>query len=360
MKLLIMSALLLGLPLGGILSAGYPVQRYLEFPPETRFIDHAPFSRIAFIMVALMILVCVIPFIASAAGKSLKEQKPAQKYFPWWGWLGVVSLVFSWIPAWTRHSFFECFQQYTFVPLWLSYIVVVNALTFRRKGSCMLVDRTAYFAALFFFSAVFWWFFEYLNRFVQNWYYVGAAYGALKYFLLATLSFSTVLPAVLGTRELLLSSTRLNEIFQSFFQWKPANPRRIALFSLSLSALGLACIGIFPNYLFPLLWISPLLIIISLQALFKESHILSGISHGDWSVIVTSAAAALICGIFWEMWNYYSLVKWEYSVPLVHAFEVFEMPVLGYAGYLPFGLQCVVVGEMIEKLFTGSKGLAEI
>lgn len=43
-KLLVLSAMLLGLPMAGILVAGRPVAIYLEFPPETRFIQHEPFS----------------------------------------------------------------------------------------------------------------------------------------------------------------------------------------------------------------------------------------------------------------------------------------------------------------------------
>ncbi len=61
------------------------------------------------------------------------------------------------------------------------------------------------------------------------------------------------------------------------------------------------------------------------------------------------ALAALICGFFWEMWNYNSLAHWEYSLPFVHRFEVFEMPVLGYAGYLLFGLECVAVAGLLRN-----------
>ena len=59
--------------------------------------------------------------------------------------------------------------------------------------------------------------------------------------------------------------------------------------------------------------------------------------------------AALICGGFWEMWNYNSLAKWEYAVPFVGRYRVFEMPVLGYAGYLPFGLEVAVVAQMLDS-----------
>ena len=59
------------------------------------------------------------------------------------------------------------------------------------------------------------------------------------------------------------------------------------------------------------------------------------------------ALAALVCGFFWEMWNYFSLARWTYSVPLVQRFQLFEMPLLGYAGYLPFGLVCAIIGDAI-------------
>jgi hypothetical protein len=86
---------------------------------------------------------------------------------------------------------------------------------------------------------------------------------------------------------------------------------------------------------------------LSLQALGKEPHIFSAIAHGDWQIIVSSALAVLMCGFFWEMWNYYSLAKWVYHIPFVHRFQLFEMPLLGYAGYLPFGLECAAIAAMI-------------
>jgi hypothetical protein len=64
------------------------------------------------------------------------------------------------------------------------------------------------------------------------------------------------------------------------------------------------------------------------------------------------ACAALCCGFFWEMWNAGSYMKWSYRVPLVDAFHIFEMPLLGYAGYLPFGVIC---GIVVRLVFDGSK-----
>jgi hypothetical protein len=62
---------------------------------------------------------------------------------------------------------------------------------------------------------------------------------------------------------------------------------------------------------------------------------------------VSFTAAALVCGFFWEMWNYGSLARWEYSIPYVDRFRLFEMPALGYAGYLPFGIECAAIAALV-------------
>jgi hypothetical protein len=213
----------------------------------------------------------------------------------------------------------------------------------------MMINRPGYFLLLFPVSAMFWWFFEYLNRFVQNWHYVGGDFTPGEYFLYATLSFSTVLPAVLGTRDLILNSSWIEKGFKSFLKINKVKYKPAAITCLVLSGVGLLGVGVWPDYLFPLLWISPFLILISIMTLFGENHALSDIAGGDWRIVISSALAAFICGCFWEMWNYYSLAKWVYSVPFVHRFQIFEMPVLGYAGYLPFGLECAVIGAIIKK-----------
>jgi hypothetical protein len=82
----------------------------------------------------------------------------------------------------------------------------------------------------------------------------------------------------------------------------------------------------------------------------------NALGKGDWRVAVSSAWAALICGWFWEMWNFFSLSKWQYHIPLVHHFEIFEMPILGYGGYLPFGITCAFVAGMLQGTPNGDGG----
>lgn len=355
LKFIILAVMLLGLPLIGALVAGFPAARYLEFPPQTRYVQHAPFSWPAFFIFGCLILAGVLLPVIKGIQSYRKPPLPAETSdsypFPWWGWMGVITGMIAWILAWTRFAWFTEFQPHTFSPLWFCYILVVNALCLRRTGHSLMTDRPKFFLLLFPASAAFWWFFEYLNRFVQNWYYVGPQFSPWSYFWYATLPFSTVLPAVLSTRQYLLDANWISPGYAQTRPIKLSQPVAAAAGFLLLSAAGLAGIGVRPNYLFPFLWVFPLLIIICLQTLMKERHIFSQMAAGDWRGAVAAALAAIICGGFWEMWNYFSLAKWEYSIPLVHRFQIFEMPLLGYAGYLPFGLECAVIGDMLGKLF---------
>jgi hypothetical protein len=342
-------ALVLLLPLAGAAAAGKPLAAYLQFPPEPPDVPPVPFSLPAFLGLTLLVLAATVPLLLRLLSFRRKEgpRKPVMP-FPWWGWAGAGLGVASWILAWSRIPWMRGFQAHTFTPLWVAYIVVVNSLTYLRAGRCMMLTRPRRFLLLFPLSAAFWWSFEYLNRFVGNWRYVGGVeFGAVEYFLYATLPFSTVLPAVLSTRELLLSCPRFDGAFR---EWRPLSPGRpgvIGLAALVLSCAGLFAVGIVPDVAFPLVWAAPPTLLISLAALRGEPHALSGIASGDWRPAVSSVLAALLCGFVWETWNFGSYAKWVYAIPYVDVLHVFEMPLLGYAGYLPFGLACAATGDFL-------------
>lgn len=349
-KSAILALMLLGLPLCGILVSGRPLSRYLEFPPRTLYVVHAPFSWWVFCAYLVFILIVITPFLKRGLQRhpGVKKPRAIPLPFPWWGWLGLLLGAMAWTLAWSRFRWFEDYQAHTFTPLWVAYILTVNALTYRRTGRCPLLDRPGPYLLLFPVSALFWWFFEYLNRFVQNWYYVGGIFGPWEYFWYATLAFSTVLPAFSATRAWILSFDWPARRFSRFLPMNPSTPKSLAALTLAFSGLGLAGLGLWPDLLFSLLWLSPLLILVSLQTLFNEPHIYSPLREGDWGLLVGSALSALLCGCFWEMWNYCSMAKWMYQVPFVQRFQLFEMPILGYAGYLPFGVECAVIVELVR------------
>ncbi|OIP43634.1 MAG: hypothetical protein COX16_13385 [Deltaproteobacteria bacterium CG23_combo_of_CG06-09_8_20_14_all_51_20] len=336
------AVMILMLPLAGVMISGEPLERYLEFPPVSLYIDHASFSMVAFASISVLItLSCVLTAALAVKCDGCGPSKMAPGVFPWWGWVSLAANGFFWITAWSRFSWFRAFQIHTFTPLWITYIVFINALTCKKTGSCFMLSRPSAFAGLFPLSALFWWVFEYLNRFVQNWHYseVGEL-GAWEYFLYSSISFSTVLPAVLSTQELIMNSQVVNRCCRNAVRIRIPRPKAMAWAATAAGFLALLFIGIFPDYLHPFLWLSPLAVIASAQSFTGGRHIFSGVGKGDWRRPVSASLAALCCGFFWEMWNYYSLAKWYYTVPFMQGFNVFEMPIAGYAGYLPFGLEC--------------------
>jgi len=347
-----LAVMLIGLPLVGIVLSGGSVAAYLQFPPLTVITSHAAFSLSAFVGLSLFGILVVAMICVPLIRAALRTRRTAPvARFPWFGWVGLAGGVLAWGVAWTRIEWLSSIQLHTFTPLWMAYILVINGLTFRRTGRCLMTARTRYFLLLFPLSAVFWWFFEYLNRFVANWYYVGgvADMSAAQYVLFATIPFSTVLPAVLSTQGWLLSFPAFDRAFGRSAAYGAAVPRFLGVLLLGVSGAGLMCIGIWPDYLFPLVWVSPLFVVLGVQVLFGARTQIDEICAGRWTGVVTVAVAALICGFFWELWNTFSQARWVYSIPFVHAAKVFEMPVLGYMGYLPFGIQCLLIGEMAER-----------
>jgi hypothetical protein len=354
--LALLAAMVAGLPLLGACLAGQPPARYLQFPPDPGSVAHAPFSWTAFACLSLLLAV----FLASLGRRAIESWRqsppaaPARRHaFPRWGIVAGVAGVGAWVLAWTRFGWFALFQEHTFTPLWLAYIVVVNALCVARTGQSPLTHRPAVLIGLFPASALFWWFFEYLNRFVANWYYTGAHLDAWSYFWFATLPFATVLPAVLSTQALVRS---FPAIPRAFGRVRPLpRPRRLlgSGSALLAAAVGLLGIGVWPARFYGLVWVAPLLTLVGIRALRRQSHPFQDLATSDWTAPVSATLAALVCGVFWEMWNYWSLARWAYSIPYVHRFSLFEMPLLGYAGYLPFGLECAAVTALVEDVLNG-------
>ncbi len=353
LRLFLIVALLLATPLTGVLIEGDPVASFLEFPPKTKLVSHEGFSILFFVLIAGLAAVILIPFIARIikSQKGFKaSSKPVYK-FPAWGWAGIVILIVGWVFAWTRFQFLEQLQIYSFTLPWIGYIISVNAFTYWRVGKSLITHSPKYLLLLFVFSAFFWWYYEYLNQFTHNWFYTDLGFlSDLDYFLYATLPFATVLPAVISTWLLLQTFPRLSLGLNNYAKASVIRKKKFWWLVLLLNLAGLSLVYILPQYLFPLLWLSPMLIIASVISISGGKTIFHAIENGRWKHLFLLAVAGLICGFFWELWNYYSYAKWEYSLPFAHRYLIFEMPVLGYLGYLPFGIQCGFIGLIINRL----------
>jgi hypothetical protein len=254
-------------------------------------------------------------------------------WVPHWWW-GLLLLIVCWPLNWTLPGMRTA---YLFFPLWLGYILVADALVLCRTGTSLWSRSRLEFALLFATSAPAWWLFEIINRRTGNWEYLGSdAFTEFEYYLLCTISFSTVMPAVFETAEL-MRSFRWMDRFGSGPRLRRTPALNLGLF---LGGVGMVALTlVWPRHCYPFVWTSLLFILEPVNCWLGRRHFLEELQLGDWRSVIALSLGALACGFFWEMWNFYSYPKWIYHTPGAQFLHVFEMPLLGYGGYIPFALE---------------------
>jgi len=274
-----------------------------------------------------------------------------KKSFPLHGWIGL-SLVFLF---WTLNWSLEGLRTHLlFFPLWLGYSLTVDALTYRQSGTSMLSRSRHKYVLLFLISVPAWWLFELINLRTENWIYLGREnFSDLEYAALSSLSFSTVMPAVFGTAEWVSTQRWVLK-----FKNGPAygrTPGEIRVIFI-LGWLMLTLLLLWPRYCFPFVWMSVCFILDPINFWMGKRSLIGFVKEGDWRPILALWAGGLMCGFFWEMWNYYAYPKWTYQVPFVDFLHIFEMPLLGFLGYLPFSMELFDLYHLImprERSETG-------
>jgi hypothetical protein len=274
------------------------------------------------------------------------DVKPHANRWPAHGWLGLALVGVFWTVNWALPG---VRTQWAFFPLWLGYCLTVDALVFWRKGHSLATRNLRAYVGLFLISAPAWWLFELLNLRTQNWVYDGRQFFTdLQFVASASLSFSTVMPAVFGTAE-----------FAGTFAWlrrsRPGPrvaPDRHTLLAFFVAGLVmLALLLAWPVYFFPFLWLSLYFLIEAVNTWAGHRSLLEYTARRDWRPALALFTGVLICAFFWEMWNYRSYPRWVYHVPFVDFLHVFEMPLLGYLGYLPFSLELYALYHLVMGLF---------
>lgn len=234
-------------------------------------------------------------------------------------------------------------SDFYFPFVWAGYVLVVDAAALKRRGWSLLLNRRALFFALFPVSSLFWWIFELFNQAVHNWVYVGGEmYTGLGFVGLASLDFSFVLPAVVESAILIGSFLRPPRP-------RPARdvPPAVLAASIAAGLLSLALPVLYPRYFFGLIWGCLYFLLDPLNYRARLPSLWRAVWSGDWRTPLSFALGALLCGFFWEFWNYWAMPKWIYTIPYVNFWHVFEMPLLGWIGYLPFGLELFAMANFV-------------
>lgn len=334
------------------------------FPPL--FVETPPgFNLPIFIIVLLaevgILLLLLFPQWFGFKAVSPAPQ-PAPQKLPLWFWLGsAITGFFLWL-MWARITPFGDLVYYAFTPLWWGFILTLDGIVYRRSGGySLLASRPKTFAISVVVSLIGWCFFEYFDYFaLGNWYYPNSTLPALSHATVVILfltAYTTVWPAIFEWYALLNTFPK--------FVARYANGPKIVLPANLLLWGGLALtIGMvfFPYPLFWALWIGGLMVFAGTLIRLDIPTPFSALANGNWSPMVLMALAALFNGFFWEVWNWGSNQAtalpitnpnyWVYDVPYLNVIHLFaEMPLLGYFGYLPFGLLAWVMFIWAGQVF---------
>jgi hypothetical protein len=271
-----------------------------------------------------------------------KSTEGTKNTLPVHGWFGFGLAILFWILNWTLPG---PRTHWGFFPLWLGYCLTIDGLVFWRTGTSLLTRGWRKYIGLFLLSAPVWWIFELLNLRTQNWDYLGLEiFSPAASVFWTTLSFTTVIPAVFGSAEF-FASFDIVKRFKSGV--KIGKDRRTTASFFALGWVMLLLLLLWPKVFFPFLWLSLYFILEPVNVWLGNRSLADWTQSGDWRPVLSLWLGVLLTAFFWEMWNYYSYPKWVYHVPSGDWLHVFEMPLLGYGGYLPFALELYAVYHLV-------------
>lgn len=274
-----------------------------------------------------------------------------KRYLPPWFYAGVGILIVLAVGIFFKLSFF---LQWATPIFWTGYILLADGIIFSFKGKSFVFF--AGFPVLFILSIVVWWFFEWTNIFLSNWHYKGLPDLASRYTGYFW-SFGTIFPAVLITYGLILLIFR--EIKIEFHGLKVTNRLLTIMIITGIFFLLLPIVPLsmkfversadpqlffwlgwvkmeFSEYMAFAIWIFGFLLLDPINYLMQKPSILGYMEKGNYKVIVLLSLAGIVCGIFWEFVNWFASTRWFYTVPILGDIKIFEMPILGYLGFIPF------------------------
>jgi hypothetical protein len=263
-------------------------------------------------------------------------------------WLGLLVIVVS---ETATLAGVEPFHTWNTPIAWTGYILAVDGIVWKRRGTSWLSNARAELLFLAVASIPLWLVFEYYNAAaLQNWHYVGLPDPPALRYLGYAWSFATIWPAIFETGDL-VSSLRDRRARAD----RAVAPARLPLTPLGwLSiAVGLVMLAgplLFPSpYLAAPVFLGFVFLLDPLNARAGGESLIGDARQGRYGRLVNLAVAGIICGVLWEFWNYWAGAKWIYTVPIFPGLRLFEMPVLGYGGFPAFALECFTMYVAVRR-----------
>ncbi|MFA6461790.1 MAG: hypothetical protein WCV90_05975 [Candidatus Woesearchaeota archaeon] len=260
--------------------------------------------------------------------------------FKKYGYLGIILILFAQLNFLFKIKPFDLW----YVPIvWSGYILLVDAIVFSLSKKSLISTYPKKFWLVVLLSIPLWSVFEWYNLFIQNWYYTNYT------FLVHVADFTIIFPAVLET-YFLLKAVRIFEKVKLKQKYE-VSPRLITLMIL-FGILSCILPLIFPKYTFYLVWVAFFLLLDPINYVLGNPSIIKHLHDGKMNIPLCLFFGAMICGIFWEFWNFWAYPKWFYEIPFISFLKIFEMPILGFIGYGPFGWEVYAMYNFVAGLFS--------
>jgi hypothetical protein len=249
---------------------------------------------------------------------------------------------------------------------WSGLILVLDGWFLSARGKSLISSGKIFPVAII--SIVSWWVFEWFNIFLSNWHYINMPSPLWVRYLAYLWSFATIAPGVLlmyGVLSLYMKNRDGRPIIvgKNLLVWAflvgfiflaiPIFPFSMLYVERAAQPDLFACSRWFANphlseFTAPFVWTGFVLLIEPMNYLLGNPCILRSLENGNYKTLVVLSLAGFICGILWEYWNYWAYSKWYYTVPIGGDVKIFEMPVLGYLGFIPFAWEIYAIVSLLS------------
>jgi hypothetical protein len=295
--------------------------------------------------------------ITEEAIKSRRRTAAAAR-MPAYGWVGLGSMIlFEILLFATNNTLIGWF----FTPIqWTGLILFLDGLRKRRRGESLLSDHPRELFLLAAISIGSWSIFEGYNLLLRNWTYVGMPDNLwIRYFGYAW-AFATISPGMFLIYETVSDlfpggpDTRVGPTGQVPGEDTTTYPRMPDALFWPFVVFGFLCLVIpliFPSTgMTPLVWMGFAFFLDPINGRRGDRSILTEFFTGERRSMPLFFLSGLLAGFVWEFWNYWALAKWHYDVPYFGHVRLFEMPVLGFLGFMPFIIESHAIYRFVRRL----------
>jgi len=234
-----------------------------------------------------------------------------------------------------------------FTPIqWTGLILFLDGVVKARRGRSLISDHIGEFAILAVISIGSWVIFEWYNLALGNWRYIGLPDNPWERYSGYAWAFATISPGMF----------LIYEVVDSLVPGRDPNPppRLPDAIFYPFVVFGLACLVVplvWPSeYMTPLVWMGFAFFLDPINGRLGERSILSEFFTGHFRSMPLFFLSGLVAGFLWEFWNYWATAKWQYSVPYLGHIKLFEMPVLGFLGFMPFIIESYAIYVFVRRL----------